>query len=168
MVQEPSFIELRAERLLERGRRAVEVGDYVTALNEFRASAYVQRTAASLTNWGSMEHCLGDSDRAIELCREAIALDPDWGSPYNNIGTYYVALGREDDAIPWFQRAVTSRRFDGHRHVPHVNLGKIFNARREYERALSHVDAALALEPASEEALELARTVRQRLGIRPN
>ena len=153
------FIEKRASTLLERGKAAVEVGDYFTAFHEFKASAYVLRTSAALTNWGSMEHCLGDSPRAIELCREAIALDPDWGSPYNNIGSYLVAMHRQDEAIAWFKRALGTTRFDGHRHVPHINLGKTYLARGRHREALAHAEAALAMDPGSDEAIEMTRTI---------
>ena len=158
-----AFIDRRADRLLERGKHAVDRGDYVTALHEFRASTFVQRTAASLTNWGSMEHCLGDTARAIELCHEAIALDPEWGSPYNNIGSYLVALQRPDDAIVWFKRAITCQRFDGSRQVPHINLGKLYFARRDYEQALQHLDEALRLDPSNPEVRDLALRIRSQL-----
>lgn len=158
-----AFMDRRAFRLLERGKLAVDRGDYVTALDEFRASCYVLRTAAALTNWGSMEHCLGDSDRAIELCHEAIALDPEWGSPYNNIGSYLVAMQRADDAIVWFKRAIACKRFDGSRQVPHINLGKLYCARRDYEQALLHLDEALRLDPGNPEVQELAMRIRSQL-----
>ena len=161
--QTSAFMDRRADRLLERGKAAVDRGDYVTALHEFRASTYVLRTAASLTNWGSMEHCLGDTHRAIELCHEAIALDPDWGSPYNNIGSYLVAMQRADDAIVWFKRAIACKRFDGSRQVPHINLGKLYCARQDYEQALTHLDEALLLDPANPEIHELAVRIRSQL-----
>lgn len=157
------FIERRAHGLLERGKTAVELGDYLTALHEFRASAYVARTAAALCNWGSMEHCLGDSERAIELQREAIALDPDWGSPYNNIGSYLVSLDRLDEAIPWFKRAIACKRFDGSRQIPHINLGKLFLARKDFEQALHHFEEALRIDPCNLEVRELALTIRRQL-----
>lgn len=157
------FVDKRADKLLESGKTAVDRGDFVTALHEFRASAYVRRTAAALTNWGSMEHCLGDTGRAIELCHEAIALDPEWGSPYNNIGSYLVSQQRPEDAVVWFKRAIACKRLEGSRQVPHINLGKLFFARRDYEQALHHLEEALRLDPANAEIRELASRVRSQL-----
>ena len=102
MTRIDEFTAKRSDDLFMRGIVAVEIGDYVTALNEFRASCYVQRSADALTHWGWMEHNLGDTDKAIDLCKDAIGIDPDYGNPYNDIGSYLVSLGRTDEAIVWF------------------------------------------------------------------
>jgi tetratricopeptide (TPR) repeat protein len=135
----------------------------VTALHEFKAAAYVRRTPNALTNWGTMEHCLGDTSRAIELCQEAIALDPECSGAYNDIGFYLVALGRADEAILWFKRAIASKRGEDPRQIPHINLGKLYLERRDYDQALHHFEEALRLDPSNAEVRELALTVRKKL-----
>ncbi len=156
------FRERRAEELLDRGLSAVKAGDYVTALNEFRASVYVRKTADGLTNWGSMEHVLGDTERAIELCLEAIAIDPDCGNPYNDIGSYLVVMNRADDAVAWFKRAIAAKRYVP-RQFPHINLGKLYLSRKEYKQALHHFEAALGFDPGDPEINELVRAIRKTL-----
>ena len=55
---------------------------------------------------------MGDFDRAEQLCHEAIQLDPDFGNPYNDIGTF--CLRRQDlqDAIRWFEKAKQAPRYE--------------------------------------------------------
>ncbi len=157
------FVEKRATKLLAKGRAAVQSGDYITALHEFKAAAYVQKTPAALTNWGTMEHCLGDTQRAMELCREAISMDPECGSAYNDIGFYLVALGRADDAIPWFKKAIVTKNLEEPRHIPWINLGKLYLERKEFHEALHHFDEALRLDPSNNEARDLAQSIRDRM-----
>lgn len=156
------FTDKRAAELLRRGHRARQVGDYLTALHEFKAAAFVVKSPDALVHWGAMEHFLGDTERAIELCREAITLDPDCGNPYNDIGSYLVVMGRGDEAIAWFKRAIVSKRYEP-RQFPHINLGKLYLARREYEQALHHFEEALHHDPNDAEIRELVRSIRSTL-----
>ena len=140
------FVQRRAQELLDRGLVAVEAGNYVTALNEFRASVFVERTAEALTYWGWMEHQLGDTERAVELCHEAIGEDPQYGNPYNDIGSYLVVLGRSDEAIGWFEKAIASECYEP-RQFPHLNLAKLYLAGKQYKLALHHFEEALRYDP---------------------
>lgn len=159
---EENFNDRRAQTLLDRGLYAVQTGDYITALQEFRASAYVVRSSDALTNWGSMEHYLGDTEKAIDLCREAIHLNPDCGNPYNDIGTYLVVLGRIDESVTWFKSAIASRQYKP-RHFPHINLGKVFLAKKDFEKALFHLDEALRLDPYNDDVRDLTHMIRKKL-----
>lgn len=139
---------------------AVEAGNYVTALNEFRASVYVTKTAEALTYWGWMEHQLGDTERAIELCQEAIAVDPAYGNPYNDIGSYLVVLGRADEAIGWFQKAIVAEHY-GPRQFPHLNLAKLYLASKQYKLALHHFEEALQFDPGDMDTQEAVRAIKK-------
>jgi tetratricopeptide (TPR) repeat protein len=85
-------------------------------------------------------------DAAIEECKKAIAVDPEFGNPYNDIGAYLIELGRLDEAIPWLEKATRAPRYDP-RHFPHFNLSRIYVKRYEYGRAIRHLREAVALEP---------------------
>ncbi len=153
------FIERRATELLDHGHRARERGDYITALHDFKAAAHVRKCPDSLTNWGAMEHFLGDTRRAIELCREAIDVDPDCGNPYNDIGSYLVVMGRCDEAITWFKKAIASKHY-APRQFPHINLGKLYLSRKEYQQALHHFEEALHHDPSDAEIREIVQSIR--------
>ena len=75
---------------------------------------------------------------------KAIALDPDYGNPYNDIGVYLIDMGRADEAIPWLKKAMRTKRYCCYQ-FPHFNLGRILlgqgfiaEARVSFQRALSY------------------------------
>jgi Tfp pilus assembly protein PilF len=73
-------------------------------------------------------------DDAIKECRRAIAMDPDFGNPYNDIGSYLIKKGKLREAIVWLKRAKTARRYQP-RHYPYENLGRIYMAMDRVEEA---------------------------------
>lgn len=141
-----TFIERRAKIILEAGLAAVGRKDFRGALQEFQCSANLCPTAEAYTYWGWMEFHLGDTERAIDLCKQAIEVDPSFGNPYNDIGSYLMGDGREDEAVPWFEQAIAAERYEP-RQYPHLNLGRIYMQRREFTRALEHFEAAQRLAP---------------------
>ena len=86
---------------------------------------------------------LGRIDDAIEECRKAIEVDPTFGNPYNDIGAYLLQKGEIDGAIPWLERALHAPRYESYCY-PHMNLGRAFEARRDWLRAREEYRKALA------------------------
>ena len=87
---------------------------------------------------------LGRLEAAIEECKKAIAIDPDYGNPYNDIGVYLIDLGRPEKAISWLEKAISAKRYCCYQ-FPHFNLGQVQlmngelkEAKRSFERALSY------------------------------
>lgn len=117
-------------------------GDYHTAIALYRRSIALRPSAEAHTYLGwSLSH-LGRLEEAIAECETAIRLDPDFGNPYNDIGVYLIALGRTDESIPWFEKAMRAPRYCCYQ-FPHFNLGRVMlekgriaEARRLFERAL--------------------------------
>ena len=68
---------------------------------------------------------LGDYDKAIEECKNAIEIDPDYGNPYNDIGAYLLSQRKVEEAIPYIEMALNSKRYDAY-HFAHLNLGRAF------------------------------------------
>lgn len=134
----------RAYLLWEQGYILHSLGEYESAAERFRQSIEAYPTAEGHTFLGwSLSH-LGQTEEAIAQCKKAIALDPDYGNPYNDIGVYLIDLGRPDEAVPWLKKAMQAKRYCCV-HYPHFNLGRILlmkgrveEAARAFERALSH------------------------------
>ena len=107
---------------------------------------------------------LGQVEEALAECKKAIALDPDYGNPYNDIGAYLIDLGRPEEAIPWLEKAIAAKRYCCYQFA-HFNLGRVRfmqgdlgGARRSFEEALRHEPDY----PAARMALEyLDATIRK-------
>ena len=148
--------QMRAFTLWQQGYVLHVNGRYRAAADRFRESIEILPTAEGHTYLGWSLSMLGELDEAIAECEKAIALDPDYGNPYNDIGVYLIDLGRPDEAIPWFKRAISAGRYCCYQ-FPHFNLGRVFvmqgdfvAARRSFEQSLGHdpdyLPARMALE----------------------
>ena len=121
-------------------------GDYDRAIELYRNSLELHETAEAHTFLGWTYHFQGRVDDAIAECKRAIEVDPDFGNPYNDIGAYLIALGRNDEAIPWLERATEAPRYDP-RHYPFFNLGRVYYAKGMINRAREYFQEALRMEP---------------------
>ncbi|HTZ74916.1 MAG TPA: tetratricopeptide repeat protein [Candidatus Aquilonibacter sp.] len=136
----------RARDLFEQAYRAQMKGELSRAVELYKDSLEIHPTAEAHTYLGWTYHDLGKAEDAIAECKRAIALDPDFGNPYNDIGAYLIALGQYDEAIPWLERAIAAPRY-GPRHYPHFNLGRTYFAKQMLRRARECFEKALEIEP---------------------
>ena len=104
----------------------------------------------------------GQLDEAIAECEKAIAVDPAFGNPYNDIGAYLIEMGRYDDAIPWLEKATRAPRYEP-RHYPHFNLGRVYLAKEMYTEALRCFERALETRPDYTAAREVVEAIRRKL-----
>ncbi len=149
----------RAWELLQEAYQAQMEGDYDRAVELYENSIRSQPTAEAYTFLGWTYHFQGKMEEAIEQCKKAIALDPEFGNPYNDIGAYLIEMRRYDEAISWLERAIEAKRYEP-RHFPHFNLGRAFLAKEMYGKARSCFQAALRIEPRytlAREALDKLR-----------
>ena len=134
----------RAYQLWEEGYLLHMAGEYARAIERLRESIAAHATAEGHTYLGWSLSRLGRLDEAIVECKEAIALDPDYGNPYNDIGVYLIELGRADEAAPWLEKAIRAERYCCYQYA-HFNLGRVLlmqgrqeEAERSFEEALAH------------------------------
>lgn len=130
--------------------------DYDMAVELYQRSIDLHPTAEAYTFLGWTYNFQGRVDDAIAECKKAIRIDPDFGNPYNDIGSYLIEKGDFDEALPWLERALQSRRYDSY-HFPHYNLGRVYMAQELYEKARKCFEKALKLCPGytpAEESLE--------------
>ena len=121
-------------------------GELDEAIDLYKRSIEVFPTAEGHTFVGWTYSFQGRLDEAIEECVRAIEVDPTFGNPYNDIGAYLVEKDRYDEAIPWFERALTAPRYESYC-FPHFNLGRVYQHKRMYHRAMEEYKKALAEDP---------------------
>ena len=152
----------QAWELLKEAYQAQMEGDFDHAVELYEKSIAVQPTAEAHTFLGWTFHFQGKIDRAIEQCKRAIEIDPDFGNPYNDIGAYLIEMRRYDEAIPWLERATEAKRYDP-RHFPYFNLGRIYLAKEMYSRARESFENALRLEPRYQLARDALENLRRKV-----
>jgi tetratricopeptide (TPR) repeat protein len=125
-------------------------GELDAAIELYRRSIQTFPTAEAHTFLGWTYSFQGRIEEAIQECLKAIAVDPGFGNPYNDIGAYLlqsaVSPGQIDEAIGWFERALQAPRYESYC-FPHFNLGRAYEQKRMYRRALAEYKHAFAENP---------------------
>jgi Tfp pilus assembly protein PilF len=112
------------------------------AVELYKKSIEAYPTAEAYTFLGWTYSWMGRIDDAIAECRKAIEVDPTFGNPYNDIGSYLLMKGQIDDAIPWLERALQAPRYESYCY-PHMNLARAYEAKRDWLRAKDEYRKAL-------------------------
>ena len=154
--------EERARDLWEQGTKRLAEGEVQEAVELFEQSIAVKPTAEGHTFRGWAISHLGRLDEAIEECKKAIQLDPDFGNPYNDIGVYLMQKGQLEEAIPWLEKAKTAPRYEP-RHYPYANLGSIYERRGRWVEALREYKEALKLYPGYDVARKAVARLRAQM-----
>jgi Tfp pilus assembly protein PilF len=152
----------QAIALWEEGPRVLMAGEVEQAIDLFTSSLRSAPTAEGYTFRGWAYSFQGRLDDAITECRKAIATDPEFGNPYNDIGSYLVTLGKPDDAITWFEKAKGAPRYEP-RHFPYLNLGRVYASKGDVAEAILEFEGALRLNPG--DAIANAFLVKLRLKV---
>lgn len=140
-----------AEKYLVMGHDFQGMGFYRDAEYYYRKSIKMFPTAAAYTYLGWIQSFLGDFVQAIEFCKIAIEIDPDYGNAYNDIGAYFLEMGEADSAIPYLRRAAKTAHYT-RREFAHYNLGRAWESKNEYDKAASSYKRALDVDPEYEPA----------------
>jgi len=154
------------EMAVELFRKAYQLqmqGELDLAITLYKRSIELHPTAEAYTFLGWTYRFQGKLDQAIVECKKAIAVDPGFGNPYNDIGAYLIEKGKLDDAIPWLEHATRASRYDCY-HYPWFNLGRVYFSKDMYNRAGECWQKALEIEPnytPAKKALERLRRILQ-------
>jgi tetratricopeptide (TPR) repeat protein len=135
-----------AREHFERGYEAQRAGRLDEAIESYRRSLDRHPTAEAHTFLGWALSYQGKHAEAIEACKRAIAVDPSFGNPYNDIGAYLIELGRYDEAVEWLEKAKTAPRYEP-RHFPYFNLARVYVRQHKVHEAIRELEGAIALEP---------------------
>ena len=134
---------LRAVELFQLAYTHQMNSEFEQAIALYQQSIAIFPTAEAHTFLGWTYSFQNRYDEAIAECRRAIAVDPDFGNPYNDIGAYLIELGRPQEAIPWLEQATRAGRYESYC-FPHYNLGRVYEKLRQWGKAVECYRNSLA------------------------
>ena len=143
--------KMAAWNLFQQAYECQMKGKLEEALKLYQNSIDTFPTAEAYTFLGWTYSFMGQLHEAIEECHRAIETDPDFGNPYNDIGAYFIELDQLDEAIPWLEKASEAKRYESPA-FPHMNLGRIYEKKGDWFRAIDSYKAAVTLNPQYESA----------------
>jgi Tfp pilus assembly protein PilF len=133
----------RAVRLFQEAYERQMKKELNEAAELYKKSIETYPTAEAHTFLGWTYSWMGRLDDAIAECLKAIEVDPAFGNPYNDIGSYLMMKGQIDEAIPWLERALKAPRYESYCY-PHMNLGRAYESKRDWLRAKEEYKKAIA------------------------
>lgn len=136
----------KAKILIERAYRQQMKGELADAISLYKRSIAVYPTAEAYTFLGWSYGMIDLYDEAIRMCKKAIDIDPAFGNPYNDIGSYLIELGRWEDAVPWLEEATSAPRYSSPEYA-YMNLGRVYEHFGELVEALNNFNRALMVAP---------------------
>lgn len=151
-----------AVELFEQAYLAQVEKDYDRAIELYRRSIETYPTAEAHTFLGWVYSFDGRYDDAIAECLEAIRVDPTFGNPYNDIGSYLIAKGDLYNCVRWFKRALEAPRYESYA-FPHFNLARVFELRGHLLEAARHYGLALEQQPGYSAAALALRKLQAKL-----
>ena len=113
--------------------------------------------AMHLNNLGYLEYTHGEYKEAVKYLKRAAKLAPDDQRIWNNLGLAQAELGKFDDAYKSFARA--AGEFKGH-----LNMAARLESQGSTDKAIKHLEKALALQPNSSEVRGRLATLYDRSG----
>lgn len=129
-------------RYFQEAYEAQRQGDVDLAIELYQKSIASFPTPEALTFLAWALSFFQRYEEAINYCKKAIELDPEFGNPYNDIGAYLIELNRCDEAVPYLEKALKAPRYEMYC-FPHYNLGRVWEskgmilkARQSYQQAL--------------------------------
>ena len=139
-----------AARILREAYERQMAGRLDEAVRLYQASIAECPTAEAHTFLGWTYSQKGRYEDAIEQCKIAITLDPGFGNPYNDIGSYLMHLGQVDQAIPWLELAKKAPRYEP-RHFPYLNLYRAYSKLGELDKAQRELQQGLFIQQVQEQ-----------------
>ncbi len=135
-----------AQALFERAHELQLSGKLEEAEALYKRSIEAFPTAEAYTFLGWTYSFMRRYDDAIRECHKAIEVDPAFGNPYNDIGAYLIEKGQLDQAIPWLEQAMQAPRYENYC-FPHLNLGRIWERKGQWYKAMAAYQKALEANP---------------------
>jgi len=137
-------------------------GDVAGAIADYRHSVNLYPTAEGFTFLGWALSYLSLYPEAIAACKRAIAIDPTFGNPYNDIGSVSGCAGRGRRGRDLVQTGHARPPPTAARSYPYVNLGRLLERRGQWPAALELYRRAVQISPDNREAVKLMHELQAR------
>lgn len=152
----------RAMKFFQMAYRSQMEGRLEEAVYYYKKSLLIENTAEGHTFLGWAYSFMGKYEEAIRECERAIEADPEFGNPYNDIGSYLIHLNRLDEAVPWLEQAKLAGRYETPEYA-YCNLGKIYELKGLWPLAILEYESALRINPEYAPAATLLKGLKARL-----
>ncbi|CAO3378200.1 tetratricopeptide repeat protein [Azospirillum argentinense] len=140
---------------------ARQAGDGGLALAAYRRTTLIQPDLAEpMAQAGILLRHAGRTSEAVSTLRRAVRLRPDHGEAWHHLGVALQRVG-DPDAATALAKAALLRPEDA---TVRLNLGRAYYDAGRWEATVVALRGALALDPASGDALELLAAARRKAG----
>lgn len=156
------FNEAKSRKIFAEAYSSHIDGRIDEAINLYKESLKWYPTAEAYTFLGWAHSYRKEYEKAIEYCKMAIAIDADYGNPYNDIGAYLIELGREDEAVDWLKKAIVAKNYDC-RFYSYFNLGRVYEEKNLVVKAITCFEEAVKINPEFKAALSELEKLKKRL-----
>jgi tetratricopeptide (TPR) repeat protein len=153
-----SFIKRRAKQLFNDGLIASDDKNFKKARASFMASADCFAAADVYVNWGVMEHYLGNTKLAIDLCKKALTIDPVSAEAHKNIACYLTLFDRYEEAQFWFDKLFNLKEYNACEFI-HIHAGKVYVKNSQFDKAKEHFACALNINPSNGDTQKIMNCV---------
>ncbi|MDQ3019101.1 MAG: tetratricopeptide repeat protein [Bacteroidota bacterium] len=136
----------QSKEYLQKAYQLQMKGQFEEAILNYKKSIEIFPTAEAHTFLGWTYSFLGDLEKAIEECKNAISIEPEYGNPYNDIGAYLIQQGRFDESLTWLELALKAKRYESP-HFAHLNIGRVLENKGLWFEALEEYRTAKGLSP---------------------
>lgn len=106
----------------------------------------IDDTAEGHTFLGWNYSFMGKIEEAIAECKIAIEIDPDFGNPYNDIGSYLLQQNKFDEALKWLKKAKKAVRYESPEFA-YANTAQIHTLKGDWPLAILEYEELLKINP---------------------
>ncbi|MDD0852372.1 hypothetical protein HBN50_04645 [Halobacteriovorax sp. GB3] len=152
--------EEKYEDFVQLGHKAVFGKDYENALYNFYQAAEVQETGEIYTLIAWVYTLQGKNELAKSHCLKAIKKDPDYGPPYNDLGSLLLNEGHIKESLKWFELAKKAPKYQN-REYPYINAGRAHMMTKNMDLAITEFEKAIKLAPFNEDLKATIERVKQ-------
>lgn len=130
----------RGERYLAENQTNTALEQFLKALEIYPEDPYLHYDLALTYDMKGMFY------KTQYHLRQAIKLKPDYSNAYNYLGFVYFRDGKVDEAIKNYHKALENELYLNPQDA-HLNLGVAYLSRKEYRKAIPHLEEAIRLVP---------------------